>query len=289
LGKNLVSKISECENFVFAKEVMKVKLTTTVFSILVLLSLPMSAARAEGSTFDIPKLDGITIDGSGDDWVQRGFRVEVMTGLKGKILPPDNLDVKFRLGWNEQGLLVLVTVSDNTTVEYHELPKLYQKDSVELFIAESVGSENRYQMLVASGADAEYGKLRRHFIDYRPGKDNLPELTAHLVSTTTQTGYAIEALLPWENLGVDATLGMEAGFQLYVNDSDVKGETPEARVQIPWYPALNSHQNSKAMHRLRLANKPSGMLGVGGRFRPGICRVHRTTWCDSPAQSLWNA
>lgn len=83
------------------------------------MALFVSAAQAaeDSLLFDAPKLDGIAVDGSAGDWGNRGLMVGVMTTPEGALRSPENFDAGFRLGWDERGLLLLVTVRDNAPVE----------------------------------------------------------------------------------------------------------------------------------------------------------------------------
>ena len=78
-------------------------------------SLNEDAARMDAGLtplYDIPRLDKIKIDGKGDDWGNRGFRVNILANTSGKVQPSTDIDASFRLGWNDRGLLVLVAVKD---------------------------------------------------------------------------------------------------------------------------------------------------------------------------------
>ena len=85
------------------------------------------------SVFDIPRLPTIVIDGQAADWADAGFRVDVMTQLGGKRKPSD-FDASARLGWTEQGLLLLVTVKSKVITESSDINSLYKGDSVEIFV-----------------------------------------------------------------------------------------------------------------------------------------------------------
>jgi GWxTD domain-containing protein len=71
--------------------------------------------------FDIPRLDGITIDGNPADWGDRGFRVGPLLTLEGNIRPADNYDSRFRLGWNDQGVLFVGFVRDSFIEDFWEI------------------------------------------------------------------------------------------------------------------------------------------------------------------------
>ncbi len=59
--------------------------------------------------FDIPRIDGVKIDGQADDWKDDGFRVDSLPMLGCGLRPASDFDVRMRLGWDERGLLVLVS------------------------------------------------------------------------------------------------------------------------------------------------------------------------------------
>ena len=62
--------------------------------------------------FDIPKLEAAVIDGQPADWRDRGFRVEQMD-YEGGVPSVQDFDPCFRLGWDDRGLLLLVTVRNH--------------------------------------------------------------------------------------------------------------------------------------------------------------------------------
>jgi hypothetical protein len=89
-------------------------------------------------------MNNIRIDGFEGNWGNRGFRVEFLTNPEDRCLHVENFDVKFRLGWTEEGLVVLTFAKDDVPLEHEVLNRMWQKDCVEIFVADSVGSPNRY-------------------------------------------------------------------------------------------------------------------------------------------------
>jgi len=203
--------------------------------------------------FDIPRLDGITIDGKSDDWGNRGFQVNMMQTLEGVVRPVKDFDPTFRLGWDARGLLLLARVSDDTIMENAELTELWDGDTVEVFLAREVGSAERYQIDFGTGADPKYPRVRLQYYDNRKSKETLPKLTAEAAGGKTADGYLIEALIPWENLKLTPKEGLTTAFQVWVYDKDGGEEWYRA----VWYPKGLSWQDSNAMHKVRLAGKAS--------------------------------
>jgi len=219
---------------------------------ILILTFSPACSSTGPETFRIPKVEGLTVDGSADDWGEQGFRVEILTSPDGQTLPVDDFDVKLRLSWDLEGLYVLITVRDDIPAEHESLSRLWRMDCVEISVAEKVGHANKYMLAVASGADPEYGKLRKRLYDWRPEGERPADITSETASRFFEGGQMIEAMLPWKNLGLNPITGMEFGFQLVANDVDGQGDG----LRVAWFPGLGPTDSNK-MHRLSLAEKPS--------------------------------
>lgn len=231
----------------------------------------LATAMADDSPlFDVPRLSNINIDGNHSDWSDRGFRVGIITSVEGEMLPAADFNSDFRLGWDERGLLLLLNVSDDIAVEEPDESQLWQRDSVELFIATKRGSSQYYQVVISPGLDSKYSNLRKQIQDHRADKSSPEKLAVDAERVKTESGYILEVLLPWQNLAMEPKAGHEIGFQLYVNDAD----NTDDRFQTVWYPLAGTNSNPAAMHRLRLADSPSPAVLVvaGGKYE----RMRRT-------------
>ena len=178
---------------------IKERKMTCIFNqcITFLITLLMTFLPASSDTgpevFHIPRIEGLIVDGSADDWGKQGFRVEVLADSDGRTLPVDDFDAKFRLAWDQQGLYVLAVVQDDIAVEHENLSRLWRTDCVELFVSEYVGSTNRYQVVIASGADPKYKTVRQKIYDWRHPSYKTSELTAQSGSRVFEGGYVVEA------------------------------------------------------------------------------------------------
>ena len=222
-----------------------------------LLPLALAAAAAalpeDDMVFDVPRLEGVVVDGDGSEWGDRGLRIGVIKSKEGTPTPAADLDVRFRLGWDDQGLLLLLTVHDDVPVEHPSMTELWSKDSVELFASTEPGAKTLYQVYLGPGRDPEFPEVRRKFFDHREGGESMAGLELRAARSLTETGYVFEVLMPWANLGREPATGGEAGFQLYVNDSDVRDQWDWYRAL--WYPRDAAHMYPGNMHRLRLAEE----------------------------------
>jgi predicted O-methyltransferase YrrM len=214
--------------------------------------------------YDIPKVQDVTIDGYDGDWGADGFRVDHVAAPDGSVLPAEDFDVRFRLGWNEYGLLVLVKVQDDIAREAPH--RVWRLDCVELYVGERIGSSNYYQVIINSGADPEFGSMRQRIFDKRPEDLRGIELNVQAASRTVDGGYFVEALLPWKNIGVEPESGSRLAFQLTANDDDGVSDEAGGALRVAWYPDTETHEDPGKMHAIRLADKAGD---------PVLCRVDR--------------
>ena len=196
--------------------------------------------------FDIPRLPRLVIDGQLDDWAAAGG------GFQTGPLHPEFAG-NARLGWNAAGLAVLVEVSAPQFNESTDLDKLWQRDSVELYLAPRSGARDLCQWLIAPGMTAEHPEPRVYLHDHRrtPSLIGLPA-TATVTRVRTATGYRLEALLPWSSLGITPKIGREIGCQIMVNSWSTNGLQHAA-----WFPFIGAAFDFRKLHRLRLATRAS--------------------------------
>lgn len=213
----------------------------------------------------VPRLD-VRIDGQAEDWGEAGLKVQSLPGpwrnVPGKMRPPENFDPSFRLGWNEDGLLLLAQVRDNLVHEWENEDELWWGDSLQIFLAPARGTREHYLCLVTPGAEPGY-QPRLRLYDHRTAGE---ELTAQVAGQKTPDGYQVELLLPWKNLNINPAVGQEFGLQLLANDDDLQGAGN--RFQALWHPAGDPNQDPLAYQTLRLAAEPSPPLDFKRSEKP---------------------
>lgn len=192
-------------------------------------SLVLSAAAdAATDVHDIPRLDGVIVDGRFDDWNNGGFHVAVLHDEKPGRKACADFDVEARLAWDARGLLGWVNVTDNVILEAEKDADLWQCDGVEVFVAPGVGELDLVQAVFAPGLSPAHDAARMSLGDFRvtPGLKAVP-LTAQVERAKATQGYALEFLIPWTNLGVNPEPGRVVAVQLHVNDID--------RIEDAWW------------------------------------------------------
>ncbi|MDF3059715.1 MAG: phospholipase/carboxylesterase [Rariglobus sp.] len=213
-----------------------------------------SAAHAA----DVPRLPSVTIDGSLGDWSDRGFVIENLASLDAQPVPAANLSARARFGWDDQGFLFAIEIEDNVITE--AAAELYTADSVELFLARSVGADDRFQVLLAPGLNPLQAGPRIAYEDRRKNKTSAASIEA--ARTATATGYILEGRVPWRMLGwsPEGTLGV----QVIVNDAD----HGPGRHKWVWHPGEQSSSDSRQLNEVRLAGIASPPDRVVWRWRP---------------------
>jgi len=256
---------------------MRCKVTLLLLiSLSAAIAVPVLAYDRVVQVYNIPKLANITIDGQADDWQDDGFQVNTLPLMGCGMRSVDNFDVQLRLGWNERGLLALITVRDDIGYEHEQIIAMYRNDSVQLYLADKRGGANMIAPTIGPGMDPRFPDIRVSTTDCR--KTEALRKTPPVIEAAREKipgGYRMEVCLPWDNLGLEPKSGMECGFNLYVNDCDQRyGDLNVAW----WYPQPFSILNTTAMQSLRLAEKASDPVDVAAWMayasdKPGNLRV----------------
>jgi predicted esterase len=212
--------------------------------VIVVIASSLHAAAAENwpPVYHIPKLDNITIDGNGDDWKDQGFRIEVLAPADGKIVPSTEFDALVRLGWCNEGMLLLISVADRTPVEKAEQDQLEQGDSVEIFASPDAGPKLIHYVIAPNQPES------RSRID-DPNLRNSPS-ALKVAGRKTGSGYVIEALIA--RVAANDAIPYHT-VQIIVNDS-AQGRD---RKRYTWFPADDTMTHPEHSHPLHYAEKSS--------------------------------
>lgn len=214
---------------------------------------------------DIPHLDGIAIDGDAAAWGTRGLQINALADMTGRIPPAAEFAAAVRLGWDIRGLLLLVNLHAAPTLESDHDDQLWTGDSIELFLSSKFGGHDMVQAILSPGLTAAHPQLRRQLVDHRdsPRLKSVPP-SIQAARTVAGGSCVVQALLPWDQLGIEPRPGQEIAFQIVVNHT----HGTATKSQAVWFPAVDTHMNTRSMHRLRLADSPSPAidLAVAGDY-----------------------
>jgi hypothetical protein len=229
-------------------------------AILFLFCVPSAMAQVE--TFDLPRLDGVRIDGDFSDWNGgQGFGVEVLLQEEGTFKHADDHNVHFRAGWNSQGILLYLTVQDDNWVEYPEKGQYYSADVVEVFLAAKRGDDDVCQWYITPGMTDEVTQPGVRFRELRrgPTKGQPSDLKVFREKLGNDK-YRMEILASWSSIGKEGVPGTQAAFQIWVNDKD-QGSRRKRYISI-FYPAKGASYATNAMHNIRLVDDTTPSLRI---------------------------
>jgi pimeloyl-ACP methyl ester carboxylesterase len=212
--------------------------------------------------FDIPNLDSIQIDGKGDDWADHGFRVDALASSDGFEVPASEYNARFRLAWDNRGLLILVTVHNSSPAEMADPTELWRGDAVELCLAAELESPSHFQVIVAPGTDAAHNHVRTAISDYRkPATAHGPLPSPPIQITAERTkiaeGYVMEILVSWSTLQITPQFGTTVALQVTIDAQRHDTDGGNDQLRLPWFPSLDSIRDTTKMYTLRLADHPS--------------------------------
>jgi len=225
--------------------------------------------------YDIPRLDGITIDGKDDDWARGGFLIDLLAPAQMPPRPATDFSARARLAWCGRGILMLVEVQDQQWAESSDVATLSKGDSVEVFLAPRRGDDSCCHWVISPGMADGQPEVRSQFREARIKQLRGCRTDLQAARTRRPDGYMLEVLLPFEALGLSPKEGDEMGLQFWVNDVDRSGSAAKAT----WHPKTDTHNRHWSMNRIRLAGRPSASApaapyGVAARV-VGTVDFHR--------------
>ncbi len=204
--------------------------------------------------YEVPQLEAIQIDGDDRDWVMAGLTTYPLVAAGGyQQRQPDDQAATVRIAWDERGLLVCVDVRDDHALEAPLGQPIYDYDSIEIFIADSITGKEKVQFLINPGISKDANGSQLDTRDFRGNQElkrKSPTITYEAVAT--DWGYRVEAVIPLDQIGIDTQIGTELAAQVLVNDRD----SDKTRNVYAWFPEADTHRMTKHMHRIRLGVRP---------------------------------
>ena len=218
-------------------------------------------------SLDVPLYREVTIDGDAADWRDRGHAEVALEVMHVDELDAADLSGSMRLGWDERGLVVLVTVRDDQATEGENQATMVEMDSVELVLSDESADRNRLRFAITPGGTEQHPEMRVRTWDYRQDLAlRRHPIQLQAASQRMDDGYCIEALIPWEAFGVVPHAGAEFGFSLEVHDAD----GGHRRDHLRWgktQPERSRHDKA-TLNRLQLTPMHHDLVHVGSEVKP---------------------
>ncbi len=185
------------------------------------------------SDIAIPRLaQPPTLDGSLGEWssgpsVASAHRVYAVSGWDGSA----DLEVVWRLGWDDSNLYVGVTVVDDVHVQTQSGNQMFRGDSLEMQIDTNPAANatlvnpSTFQLLLSPGDFADLPPTAFRF--QGTGGGQVLDAVGHSISLSAAPaadGYVLEAAIPWRDLNFTPAPGAMLRVALNANDNDRPGE-----------------------------------------------------------------
>lgn len=204
-------------------------------------------------SYTIPFSGHIVIDGQMGEW-EKGLytSVHLFTDEFGYLPESQDLDPELRISWSNKGLQVAVRVNDDVIRKPDEGGNIFTGDCLELFVCDRVGGKNLMQYILSPFQEEVIWDHRgTRALQAYPGE-------IHFASRIDDTGYIIEALIPFSQIGIIPGNDQLPGFQINFIDRDVNEK--ERGRNVKWFYAKESYYNSYALYPLKLEKDVSCLV-----------------------------
>lgn len=189
-----------------------------------------TATLSPGSNVIARRVDRpFVIDGNLDEWgafpsYSSAFRVYTIAGWDGT----DDLSAFWRLAWDNDNLYIGAIVIDDIHVQTQTGNLIFRGDSLEMQIdADRPGdfgpglSPDDYQIVFSPGDFAALPPSAFRFRGQPDGRMlDAPGHAIRVAAQRTSDGYALEAAVPWIDIGVRPQPNLVLGLALNANDND---------------------------------------------------------------------
>lgn len=225
-----------------------------------------------GSGTVLPMKETQVLDARGDEFCEiPGFELNFGNAARGNADLPQTMTM--RVAWSEDAFHLYAEVTDPEVVTNAEIDYLWSGDVVELYLAPGPASGlsgyfsgriDGVQLLIAPPTNAQPARAARLF--WMPNQDGnqvqvREEMTSGFAARATQTGYAVEARLPWSMFG-PRTPDIENGISIAL---DVGLSTASA--------ATIGNANDGREGAIVLFAGPTGEVNT--------CSGDQVPWCNS--------
>jgi hypothetical protein len=189
------------------------------------------------STAEIPRIKGLTLDGGPEDWAEEGFRARFGAGVEG------------RFAWDERGLWVLTTLREDAMTDEEMPPRI----TLVAARPDNLGGDKMRLRI-------ELDERSYEAIYVRDGRQDVSDVV-QVDESRAGDLHLIEALLPFEELGIEPGVGAEIALPIFYEPvEDWPSSFVKRGAQGNFFQKPHRH---RCVARLRLAERASAPRRVG--------------------------
>ena len=213
-------------------------------------------------TFDVPRVEGIEIDGNADDWTGKGHSFEILLPQHGKHRKAEDHNASMSLGWTREGLLFLARVQDDVWHRKSRQNDPIGQDHVEIYLRKvrrGEGSAAYHLTFTPSFGDLPLKTSYYGGLELGPGKIDR-SVSPEYGITGGEAWYVLEGLVPWQSVDFKPSPGTNPLFQLWVQDGDTLENKGLRKYRASFHLGKGTSYNGGDMHELRLVNDTNPRL-----------------------------
>lgn len=143
----------------------------------------------------------------------------------------DDLDAFWRLAWDDEHLYIGVVIVDDVHVQTQQVQTAYRGDSLEIQIdtnyasdPDSLINEDDFQLILSPG---DFNQIRPNAFRFQGNTsqrmEGVPGHEINVSAVKTDTGYVLEAAIPWADIDLRPLGDLVLGITLSANDNDLAG------------------------------------------------------------------
>lgn len=186
-------------------------------------------ARPNGPVITAARRTGpVTVDADLNDWPERSLIADQPVYQPENWTGAGDHSVRYTLAWDDTHFYLAAEVTDDAHVQTERGETLFRGDSLEFLLDVDLGGD--FASTELSGDDFQLGLSPGALSD---DNDDAPEAylwfpanrSGHAAGVTvaarrTDTGYVLEAAIPWSTFGVTPAASARFGFALSASDND---------------------------------------------------------------------
>ena len=180
------------------------------------------------------------LDGALNEWTREAVPLSLAHFGANAWAGADDSSGAAWFGWNEDALLVAVSVRDEAHVQTQRSWEMFRGDSVELWIDADLARD--FESAQGSSDDWQFGFSPGDFFSgapegvvYIPHRDVRLNQQIQVAALQNGNGYTLEARIPWALLGTTPARGKFFGYTLDLSDNDVPN-TAQQQTQVTHNP-----------------------------------------------------
>jgi len=223
------------------------KYFTGILIIIAIVSCQTKVLKNTG-LYSFPKAEGIVIDGSIEEWTNKGLLIPLIANNKG-IINHESFSSKVSMTWDQNNFYFFAEITDDSIFQDKATPT-WKNDGIELFISSRKGSEAMLQYLILPSITKGVNESVVNKLDYRTGVATSNVKDLKMVSKLIPNGYRVEIGLPFSALNLKPQNGDTIAFNFYISDADGL----EKCNKYSWHYNSETYLNHDALYELILTD-----------------------------------